>query len=99
MLLFRAFYFGECELPTTFPVLLRAKRLTLERDGLKYSGVISNLGVNCTVSIPAGCPGVENMDVFGIVEARVVGVDMSRLDVEMECLGFIKAFERVGEWA
>ncbi|KAJ5975017.1 hypothetical protein N7481_008724 [Penicillium waksmanii] len=94
-----SFYFGECELPTTFPVLLRAKRLTLERDGLKYSGVISNLGVNCTVSIPADCPGVENMDVFGIVEARVVGVDMSKLDVEMECVGFIKAFERVGEWA
>ncbi|CAI7618221.1 unnamed protein product [Penicillium pancosmium] len=99
LLLFRAFYFGECELPTTFPVLLRAKRLTLERDGLKYTGVISNLGVNCTVSIPPDCPGVENMDIFGIVEARVVGVDMSRLDVEMECVGFVKAFERVGEWA
>lgn len=99
MLLFRAFYFGECELPPTFPVLLRAKRLTLERDGLQYSGVITNLGVRCTVLIPKDTPDIQDMDIFGLVEARIVGVDMSKLDVEMECVGFIRGFERVGEWA
>lgn len=99
MLLFRAFYFGECELPTSFPVLLRAKKLTLDRDGLQYSGIITNLGVRCTVNIPVDCPGVEKMDVYGLVEAHIVAVDMSTLDVSMEVDGFVKGFERVGEWS
>lgn len=99
MLLFRAFYFNECVLPTTFPILLRSRKLTVDRDNLQYSGIITNLGVRCTVNIPVDCEDFEKMDVFGIVEGHIVGVDMSTLDVEVEVDGFVRGFERVGEWA
>lgn len=101
MLLFRAFYFAECELPASFPVVLRTPRLTglSPNDGLVYWGVITNLGVKCVITIPDGCPGRENMDVFGVVEATIKAVDMARLEVKMEATELISPFERKGEWA
>ncbi|KAJ5681385.1 uncharacterized protein N7477_001325 [Penicillium maclennaniae] len=101
MLLFRAFYFAECELPPSFPVVLRTPRLTrlTPDDGLVYSGFITNLGVRCTVTIPDHCPGREEMDVFGVVEATLLAVDMARLEVKMEATKLISPFERRGEWA
>ncbi|KAF3385271.1 hypothetical protein F1880_001786 [Penicillium rolfsii] len=99
MLLFRAFYFAECALPETFPVVLRSMRLGFTDEGTVYSGIITNLGVNCVVTIPEGCPGKEKMDVFGVVDAQITAVDMATLEVKMEAKGLIRSFQRVGEWA
>ena len=100
MLLFRAFYFAECDLPPSFRVVLRAPRLTgLAHEGPVYSGVITNLGVKCVVNIPEHCPGREDMDVFGVVDATITAVDMARLEVKMEATRLVSAFERKGEWA
>jgi hypothetical protein len=99
MLLFRAFYFGGCELPATFPVVLRMRRVLPERDGTVYSGIIANLGVTCSITLPDDCAGRERMDIFGIVNAKIVAVDMARLEVRMEALSLIREYERVGEWA
>lgn len=99
LLLFRAFYFRECQLPPSFPCLLRTPRSTPARDGTVYSGSIANLGVDCIVTIPANCPDKDRMDVFGVVDARIVAVDMATLEVQMEATSLIKPFERTGEWA
>ncbi|KAJ5179341.1 hypothetical protein N7492_002551 [Penicillium capsulatum] len=99
LLLFRAFYFRECELPPTFPCLLRTPRNVPPREGTVFSGAIANLGVDCVVTIPDGCPDKDRMDVFGIVDARIIAVDMANLEVKMEAIGLIKPFERTGEWA
>lgn len=74
-------------------------RLGFTDEGTVYSGIITNLGVNCVVTIPEGCPGKEEMDVFGVVEAEITAVDMASLEVKMEAKGLIRSFKRVGEWA
>jgi hypothetical protein len=99
MLLFRAFYFAECALPESFPVVLRSMRLGSDNEGTVYSGIITNLGVNCVITIPEGCPGKEEMDIFGVVDAQITAVDMASLEVKMEAKRLIKSFKRVGEWA
>ncbi|KAJ5778721.1 hypothetical protein N7520_001967 [Penicillium odoratum] len=99
MLLFRAFYFAGCPLPETFPVVLRMPRVLPVRDGTVYSGVIANLGVGCSVTITDDCPDKERMNIFGIVDAKIVAVDMASLEVKMEAVGLIREYERVGEWA
>lgn len=99
LLLFRAFYFRECELPPSFPCLLRTPRSAPVREGTIFSGSIANLGVNCIVSIPDNCPGKDQMDVFGLVDAKIIAVDMATLEVQMEATGLIKPFERTGAWA
>ncbi|KAJ5109474.1 hypothetical protein N7456_006149 [Penicillium angulare] len=99
MLLFRAFYFAECALPASFPVLLRTPHILPAREGIVYAGVITNLGVACTVTVPEGCPGKDRMDIFGVVNAKITGVDMATLEVKMEALELVKEYERVGEWA
>ncbi|KAJ5096403.1 hypothetical protein NUU61_005759 [Penicillium alfredii] len=99
MLLFRAFYFAECALPATFQCLLRTPRLVPTRDGTVYSGVISDLGVACAIYIPEDCPGRQQLDIFGVVEARITAVDMATLEVHMEATRLVKPFERTGEWA
>ncbi|KAJ6015896.1 hypothetical protein N7540_010487 [Penicillium herquei] len=99
MLLFRAFYFAECALPSSFPVLLRTPRIVPAREGTVYAGVITNLGVNCVVSVPEACVGKDRINVFGIVNAKITGVDMSTLEVKMEATELTKEYERVGDWA
>lgn len=99
MFLFRAFYFAECALPSSFPVLLRTPRLVPFREGTVYSGVVTNLGVNCVVSIPENCVGKDQIGVFGIVDAKITAVDMATLEVRMEATKFVKEYERVGDWA
>jgi hypothetical protein len=99
MLLFRAFYFAECPLPSSFPVILRSLRLGLEYEDTVYSGIITNLGVNCVITIPEECPGKEQMDVFGVVDAQITAVDLANLEVKMEAKGLIRPFKRMGEWA
>ncbi|KAJ5175718.1 uncharacterized protein N7482_001595 [Penicillium canariense] len=99
MLLFRAFYFAECALPPSFPVILRSLRIGSEREETVYSGIITNLGVNCVITIPDGCPDKDQMDIFGVVDAHITAVDMASLEVKMEATGLIKSFKRTGEWA
>ncbi|KAJ5481127.1 hypothetical protein N7539_007021 [Penicillium diatomitis] len=99
MLLFRAFYFAECALPESFPVILRSMRVGNEVEGTTYSGIITNLGVNCTITIPDTCPDKDKMDVFGVVDAQIKAVDMANLEVKMEATRLIKSFGRTGEWA
>ncbi|KAJ5177329.1 uncharacterized protein N7500_000028 [Penicillium coprophilum] len=99
MLLFRAFYFSECNLPVTFPCLLRTPRMKPRHLDDEYAGVITNLGVNCSVTIPHDFPDKDKLDIFCMVEAHITAVDMSSLQVTMEATEFIKPFERKGEWA
>ncbi|KAJ5496212.1 Ribonuclease II/R [Penicillium fimorum] len=99
MLLFRAFYFSECSLPVTFPCLLRTPRIRPRHLDDEYAGVITNLGVNCSVTIPDDFPDKDKLDIFCMVEAHITAVDMSSLQVTMEATEFIKPFERKGEWA
>ncbi|CEJ55034.1 hypothetical protein PMG11_01313 [Penicillium brasilianum] len=99
MLLFRAFYFAECALPESFPVVLRSMRMGSEVEGTVYSGIITNLGVNCVITIPEECSDKEKMDIFGVVDAQITAVDMASLEVKMEAKGLIKPFKRTGEWA
>ncbi|KAJ5224975.1 hypothetical protein N7468_006200 [Penicillium chermesinum] len=96
LLLFRAFYFAECELPASFSVLVRAPRSVPRREGLVYNGIITNLGVACSVKIPDDCPGRDEIDVSSIVKARITGVDMADVEVKMEATKFVKGFERTG---
>lgn len=99
MLLFRAFYFAECALPQSFPVILRSMRVGSDIEGTVYSGIITNLGVNCVVTVPENCPDVEKMDIFGVVDAHITAVDMASLEVKMEAKKLIRPFKRTGEWA
>lgn len=99
LLLFRAFYFAECELPATFPVIVQAPRSVPRREGTVHSGVITNLGVPCRVNIPADCPGKARIDISSVVEAKLIAVDMAGLEVTMQATKLVKTFERTGEWA
>ncbi|KAI9369574.1 hypothetical protein BJX61DRAFT_536328 [Aspergillus egyptiacus] len=97
MLLFRAFYFAECELPETFECILRQPLVgggDSSQDG--YAGVITSLGVRCHVMIP---PGLGDVDFLTLVEAKITEVNVSRTLVTMEATRVIKPYERVGEWA
>lgn len=99
MLLFRAYYFAECPLPDTFPCLLRTPRNKPRHLDAEYAGVITNLGVNCAVTIPEGFADKDKLDIFCLVEARITAVDMATFQVTLEATRFVKPFERTGEWA
>ncbi|KAJ5806764.1 hypothetical protein N7474_010356 [Penicillium riverlandense] len=99
MLLFRAFYFGECALPESFTCQLRLPRRRPPSEGTVYAGLIANLGLRCSITIPEDCPGRELMGVFSVVDAKITSVDMASLEVNMEATRFVKAFKRMGEWA
>lgn len=99
MLLFRAFYFDECVLPDTFPCVLRSPRNKPRHLDPEYSAVISNMGLNCTVTIPADFADKDKLDVFCLVDARITAVDMATFKVTLEATRFVKPFERKGEWA
>ena len=98
-LLFRAFYFGECDLPEKFTCHLvvpcsQTSQTTVGstefREG--YIAVISDLGVACQMNIPEGFPDVENLS---IVKGRIVSIDLNRMLVMMEATDFVKHFELV----
>ncbi|GES57709.1 mitochondrial exoribonuclease Cyt-4 [Aspergillus terreus] len=99
MLLFRAFYFGECELPETFTCLLHKPYSASSMMGTPFAqgfaGVITELGVRCQVLTP----DVPDADILSVVEAQIKAVDLSRMLVIMEATRMIKPFQRVGEWA
>jgi hypothetical protein len=99
MLLFRAFYFAECDLPDTFPCLLRSPRNKPRHLDPEYSAVITSLGVNCAVTIPESFADKEKLDIFCLVDARITAVDMATFQVTLEATRFVKPFERTGEWA
>lgn len=100
LLLFRAFYFGEGDLPDTFRVLLQkpyshTSLISSEfKDG--YMGVLSDLGVKCQVNVPKG---FGEVDVLSLVEAEITEVNMARMMVIVEPVRLIKKYERFGEWA
>lgn len=100
LLLFRAFYFAECDLPETFRVLL-VKPYSFTaligsefQDG--YMGVLSDLGVKCHVTVPKE---FGEVDILSLVEAKITEVNMARMMVMVEPVGLIKKYERVGDWA
>ncbi|KAF5866725.1 hypothetical protein ETB97_009882 [Aspergillus alliaceus] len=99
MLLFRAFYFGECRLPETFACLVHkpynATAMVGSQFAQGHAGVITSLGVRCQIVTP---PDISNVDILSVVEAKITAVDLSRMLVIMETTRLIKPFERVGEW-
>lgn len=105
-LLFRAFYFGECELPETFAVLLHKPytqtSLAGTQFGQGFAGTMTTVGVRCQVVFPEGLEPdgdeVLGRGILSIAEARITAVDLSRSLVVMEAVRVVKEFERVGEW-
>lgn len=99
-LLFRAFYFNECELPETLPCIMHKPLsivVTLRTGHYRgYSAVILPLGLKAQVMLPDKFPEVDILDT---VEAKIVAVDMARTMVVMEAVRPVKKFERIGEWA
>ncbi|KAL3465198.1 hypothetical protein BJX64DRAFT_70771 [Aspergillus heterothallicus] len=98
MLLFRAFYFGECKLPETFECLIRSPSTQMEANAAEeiYYGTITTLGVRCQIISP---PNVGPVDALSVVEAKIVGVNIARSIVFMQATRLVKPFKRVGEWA
>lgn len=99
-LLFRAFYFNECELPETFPCVVHQplSHVTLAQSDHMEGYVAYNLpfGVRCQLFVPPSFGEVEMLDV---VEAKIIAVDMAREVVFMEAVRLVKHFERIGDWA
>ncbi|KAL4897510.1 hypothetical protein BDV59DRAFT_45809 [Aspergillus ambiguus] len=99
MLLFRAFYFGECTLPETFTCVLHKPYSASSMMGTPfaqgYAGVISELGVRCQVLTS----DVPDADILSVVQGQIKAVDLSRMLVIMEATRMVKPFQRVGEWA
>lgn len=99
LLLFRAFYFAECDLPETFTCLLHRPysdtALASTEFGEGYMGVMTSLGVKCQILIPEG---FHDVDILSVVKGRILSVDLSRMLVIIEATEFVKHFERVGEW-
>ena len=99
MFLFRAFYFAECDLPETFPCLIRIPRNRPRHEDPGYAASVTNLGIECTVTVPPSFPDSDKLDVYSLVEAKIISVDMATLQVTLEAVKFVKPFERTGEWA
>lgn len=98
--LFRAFYFGDCELPSTVPCLVRDRIPGSPPLGTNY--VASYSGLNLPFNIPAQLlvtNEFKNLDLFSTVEAKIVAVNMARHVVEMEVVRKVKDWERTGDWA
>ncbi|KAL4878319.1 hypothetical protein BJY04DRAFT_229867 [Aspergillus karnatakaensis] len=100
MLLFRAFYFSEAELPETFECLIHRPLSQTALAGTQFdkgfTGVITSLGVRCQITAP---PEFGEIDPLSIVDAKIVAVNLSRLAVVMEATKVVRPFTRVGEWA
>jgi hypothetical protein len=100
MLLFRAFYFGECELPKTFECIVHRPFNQTLLAGAQFDNVhmgqITSLGVRCSITAP---PEISDIDILSVVEARITGVNPARAIVTMEATRVVRPFRRVGEWA
>jgi RNB domain len=98
--LFRAFYFGECELPETMPCLVRQKVQGQVALGTNYVAAYS--GENLPFNVRARLHVTEefkDLDLLGTVEAKIVGVNMAQHVVDMEVVRKVKGWERTGDWA
>ncbi|KAL4943460.1 hypothetical protein BDV06DRAFT_189814 [Aspergillus oleicola] len=95
MLLFRAFYFAECELPETFECIVHKPYSQTMLAGSTFDngfmGVITSLGVRCSIALP---PGITDVDIFDVLEARITGVDLGRTLVNMEATRVVEPFKR-----
>lgn len=100
MLLFRAFYFGECELPKTFECIVHRPFNQTLLAGARFENVhmgqITSLGVRCSITAP---PEMTDIDILSVVEAKITGVNPARAIVTMEATRVVSPFKRVGEWA
>ncbi|KAL2841690.1 hypothetical protein BJY01DRAFT_217208 [Aspergillus pseudoustus] len=98
LLLFRAFYFGECDLPETFDCMIRSPSIQMQANVLdeSYYGTLTTLGVMCEIKTP---PDIGPISALSVVEAKVVGVNLARSRVYMQATRLVKPFKRVGEWA
>ncbi|KAL4930475.1 exoribonuclease II [Aspergillus undulatus] len=96
MLLFRGFYFGECKLPETFECLVHKPISTTilagetRNDG--FMGVITSLGVRCSITVP---PEMTGVDILSVVEAKITEVNVGRGVVIMDATRVVKPFQRV----
>jgi hypothetical protein len=97
MLLFRAFYFGECELPERFECVVHSpfNQAGATNDDTHF-GTITSLGVRCHITAP---PEIGEISTMSIVEAKILGVDLAQSVVMMQATRFVRPFTRVGEWA
>ncbi|KAL4801990.1 hypothetical protein BDV18DRAFT_148015 [Aspergillus unguis] len=91
-LLFRAFYFGECQLPETFECLVIRQSDT---SSTTYTGFIPSLGINALIDTPADM----EVGILDVIEAKITRVDPVRMTVMMHTTKFLRPFKRVGEWA
>ncbi|KAL4912712.1 hypothetical protein BDW62DRAFT_12778 [Aspergillus aurantiobrunneus] len=100
MLLFRAFYFGECKLPRTVECLVHKSYSQTGLAGTKYDeghmGVITSMGVWCSIAVP---PGMMGVDILSVVEGEITAVNLGRSLVMVKATRVVKPFQRVGEWA
>ncbi|KAL3494356.1 hypothetical protein BJX62DRAFT_47467 [Aspergillus germanicus] len=97
MLLFRAFYFGECELPETFECIVHSpfNQAGATKDDTHF-GTITSLGVRCHITAP---PEIGDISTMSIVEAKILGVNLAQSVVMMQATRVVRPFTRVGEWA
>ncbi|OKL58443.1 hypothetical protein UA08_06178 [Talaromyces atroroseus] len=98
--LFRAFYFGESELPETVPCLVRQRlqgQATLGTNYMAaYAGDNLPFGVRARLFVTKE---FEDLDLLSTVEAKIVAVNMAQHVVDMEVVRKVKSWERTGDWA
>jgi hypothetical protein len=100
-LLFRAFYFGECDnLPDTFPCIVRQPVQGVSTTEANYVATYAadNLPLGIRVQLFA-TEEFRNLDTLSTVEAKIVAVNMAKHVVEMEVVRKVKGWERTGDWA
>lgn len=98
--LFRAFYFGECQLPKTFSCMARHRLDNVSTLGTKYVGAYA--GENLPFGLRARLfvsPEFDNIELLSTVEAKIIAVDMSLNVIDMEVVRKVKKWERTGDWA
>ncbi|QKX55054.1 uncharacterized protein TRUGW13939_02146 [Talaromyces rugulosus] len=98
--LFRAFYFGQCKLPATFPCMVRQRLENISTLGTKYVGAYA--GENLPFGMRARLfvsQEFDDLDLLGTVEAKIIAVDMSLNVIDMEVVRKVKKWERKGDWA
>jgi hypothetical protein len=79
--------------------LVRIPRNRPRHEDPGYKAAITNLGIEGTLTVPPSFPDSDKLDVYSLVEAKIISIDMATLVVTLEAVKFIKPFERTGEWA